>query len=383
MKKIKLIIIIIIPMFIMTSCWSRREIEDLRFIMGLGISKTESGLYTVTVQFANPEAIVAEGTDQRSVYTILESEGVSVFDAFRNLTMISSGPLYVAHIKSILIDEAVAREGISNVLSFSFHDMEVRLGPEVFISKIPPKEIFDTPNTLGVIPAIAMGRAAENYGVNSKIYVSDFRRTLDAINNPVINYVTTLVEKIPGPTDKETDLLQLTQIAVFDNDKLKGYLDLEEGQGFNFITNNYENGLIVFETRDNSRRITIEMLESQTTIIPRYTDGKIGFDIELNAKGNIAESIPLANSPSEIDIESLQVQLDQVLEDKIRKSITAAQEKYNIDFFNLSRDFHKKYPKEFSDLKNEWNNNFSKADITIRVNSSIIHSALSTNRGKI
>lgn len=383
MKKAVLILIVAITVLLSTSCWSRREIESLGFVLGLGISKHENGLYSVIAQVANPAVVVAEAPNQRAVYTILKSEGLTIFDALRNLSLVAGRRLYLAHIKAIVIEEAIAREGISEVVGFLLQDMEVRLEAKVFISKLPPEKILDTPNTLGAIPAMVLDIAAQNYGANSKIFVSDLHDTVEAVNNPVINYVTTLVEVIPGPTEFEMDIMKLTQIAVFDSDKLVDYLDYEEGQGFNLITNNYKNGLIAFEHPETKDRIVIEILESNTKITPQYTDGKVSFHIKLATSGNIAERIPHRERIEGLDVENIQKLLDQILLDKLNKTVSTAQKKLHVDIFNLSGDFYRKYPKEFQNLKDDWNEVFSKADITIEVESTVIHSALNTHRGKL
>jgi len=262
-------------------------------------------------------------------------------------------------------------------------DMEIRLESEVFISKTPPEDILDTPNTRGLIPATVLQLAQDNYGTNSKIFVTDLHTAVEAVNNPVINYVTALVEKLDSPTDDEMDILKLTQIAIFDNDKLNGYLDYEETQGFNFITNNFKNGLIIFESNKSNDKFTIEILESSAEIIPNYRDGNVSFDIKLKTTGNIAERVSPTNKIQELDIETIQEQLTQVLEDKLKKSIVTAQEKFEVDYFNLSNDFSRKYPKEFKELKDDWNKVFSSADISINVDVSVIHSALNLNRGRM
>jgi len=383
MKKCKLITIILITVILTTSCWSRREIEDLGFIMAMGISKTDEGLYSMVLQLANAPSLIAEAPDPRTVYSILKSEGLTPFDALRNLSKVGARRTYLSHLQVLIIDEALAKEGIGEIVGFLAQDREIRLEFDVLISKVPPENILDTPNTRGLLPANVLKSLSDNYGTNSKIFVTDLHEAIEAVNNPVINYVTTLVEKKESPTDHEKDFLKLTQIAVFDNDKLKGYLDNEEGQGFNFITNNFKNGLIIFEYNTNKDKITIEILESTVSITPNYIDEKVGFDIELKISGNVAERVSETNEAIELDIEIVQKQLTQVLEDKLRKSIVTAQEKFEVDYFNLSKDFSRKYPNEFKEIKDDWNTVFSNANISIKVDASVVHSALNLNRGRM
>ncbi|SHK05314.1 germination protein, Ger(x)C family [Geosporobacter subterraneus DSM 17957] len=383
MRRLNMVFLLLVCTLFTSSCWSRREIENLGFVMGIGLSKTDKGLYMAVAQVANPEAIAAEAPAQRDVYTVIKTEGLTVFDALRNLSLLAARRLYLAHIQTILIDESIAREGIGEVVGFLVQDMEIRLSSQVFITKTDPEDILDSPNILGQIPASVLEIAAKNYGANSKIYVSDLRRTVEAVNSPVMNYTTTLVEKIPSPTKYDKDRLMLTRIAFFHHDRLRGYLDYEEGQSFNLITNNFKNGLIVFEYNQTGDKITIEILKAKTKITPKYENDKVGFDIELKVQGNVAERITQRHQVHELNIKSAQEQLNQVLEDKLRKAVKNAQQKYSIDYFNLSKDFSKKYPKEFKAIKTQWNDIFSTADIHIKVESTIIHSALNINRGRI
>ena len=382
MKHLKLLLVVILSITLTTSCWSRKEIERLGFVMGMGIAKTDTGLYSITVQVANPSAIVAEGPEQRDIYTMLHAEGLSLFDALRNLSLKTSRRLYIAHIKSIIIHESAAKEGLSDLISFLVHDMEVRLESEVFISKTLPDELLDTPNILGTIPAIVLQTVAKNYKANSKVFISDLHKTIEAVNNPVTNYVTALVEVDAAPSKDEMPQFKLTNIAVFDSDKLKGYLDYEEGQGFNLITNNFGNSLIVFKSRSSDYQVTVEMLESKADITPTIKNGNIHFQIKLKASGNIAGTAPHRDGKT-IVVEQIQKELSSVLEDKMRKSIRAAQEKFQIDYFNLSGEFAKAYPKEFQKVKDDWNEAFSTANIEIEVDTKVIHSALNNNEGRI
>ncbi len=383
MKRVKLAILIIIVTLLTTACWSRREIENLGFVLGLGVSKTETGLFSIVAQVANPGFFVAEAPEQRDIYTILKAEGLTVFDALRNLSMISGRRLYLSHIKALVINESIAKEGIGEIIGFLVQDMEVRLEIDVFVTKQAPEEIFDTPNTLGLIPALVMEIMAVNYGASSKVYVAELHETVEAVNNPVINYVTGLLEKLPAPSENEKAMFHLTQIAVFDNDRLAGYLGFEEGQGFNFITNNFKNAVIVFESKSSGDLLSIEVLESTAKVKPKLTDTGVGFDIKLKVRANVAERVPKDHTYWELDIEEATLQLNSVLEEKMALAMKAAQNQYQIDFFNLSRYFYRAYPAEFKELKDDWNKVFSKAEINYEVESTLLHSALNQNRGRI
>lgn len=363
-----------------SACWSKREIENLGFILGMGFSKTEDDLYLVTVQIANPEALASENPGQREVYVILEHTGLSIFDAIRNLSMVAGVRLFFPNLKVVVVDESIAKEGIGQIVGFLKQDEEVRIEHEVLISRVSPREILDTPNTLGFVPAQTLDTIVDNIGANDKIYVADMREVLGVVSTPHLNLATGLVEIMPAATELEMDYLKITSIAVFDNDKLVGYLDYEEGQAYNFIIGNLFNGLIVFEGQED-KRIVIEMLGAESSITPSFNDGKVSFDIKISGEGNIAERIPKGENQA-LDLQKIKEQTDKVIEDKINKAIERAQNELKVDYYNLSSHFHRKLPKEFRELRDDWNYHFSQADISVSVDIKIIHQALGTYGGQ-
>jgi spore germination protein KC len=203
---------------------------------------------------------------------------------------------------------------------------------------------------------------------------------LENATNPYTNYVTGVVEKIPSPSPLEREMLKISKIAIFNNDKLVGYLDYEEGQAYNIITNNFDNGLIVFEDAKGDK-YTIEMLGVKTKITPGYKNDKVVFQLDVKGKGNIAGRI--SNEKEEIDIEELKKVLDQVIKDKINRAIFKAQREYGRDYYNLSKNFYRKYPQKYFQLRDKWDEHFSEGEINVDVDITIIHPALGTYRGTI
>ncbi len=62
----KRLFFIFICLFLLTSCWSRREFNELSIAYGLGIDK-EDGEYIVSAQVINPEQISGQSSSHRVV----------------------------------------------------------------------------------------------------------------------------------------------------------------------------------------------------------------------------------------------------------------------------------------------------------------------------
>lgn len=65
-KKVSMWIIIIFLHFMLTGCWSSREISELMIVTGMGIDKDpKSENYVITMQIINPGEIASQTKTER------------------------------------------------------------------------------------------------------------------------------------------------------------------------------------------------------------------------------------------------------------------------------------------------------------------------------
>src|SRR5690606_17351958 len=99
-------------------CWDRRELENLAVVVGIGINLAPEGEgYEVSSQIVRAAQIQSpggsgSGDEELRPFWILRSRGPTVFEAIRNATLQSSRRLFLSHNQVLVINEAVAREGL-------------------------------------------------------------------------------------------------------------------------------------------------------------------------------------------------------------------------------------------------------------------------------
>src|SRR6478736_9853136 len=132
MKRKAVFLLLMMSMtFLLTSCWSKKELTDLAIVAAMGIDKTKDGRYHLTLQIINPGNVAGiqggGGGTQSPPITIYSASGDNLVEASRRASGSISRRLYYAHANLVVIDEKLAREdGIIPLIDAFDRDPEFR-----------------------------------------------------------------------------------------------------------------------------------------------------------------------------------------------------------------------------------------------------------------
>jgi spore germination protein KC len=107
---------LLMVMLLTAGCWNRRELDELGIQLGTAIDKVGDN-YRVAVQVVIPGEVSAKGTSSGNApVTMYHAEAPTIFEAFRKLTETSPRKIYSAHIRVLILSEAVARAGVGKAI---------------------------------------------------------------------------------------------------------------------------------------------------------------------------------------------------------------------------------------------------------------------------
>lgn len=155
-KVLRLLLALLIPL-LLSGCWERKELNEIAFILGMGLDKAESG-YRVTMQVVIPSSIssqTAGGTSGGGVPVVVSSFTVpTIYESDRQYTLISSRTAYKGHIRVLVIGEELARAGIAEILDVLKRSREPRNDYYVMVAKgTTAEEALKVLTPLDKIPA--------------------------------------------------------------------------------------------------------------------------------------------------------------------------------------------------------------------------------------
>jgi len=375
MKKIIIFLMIIIMMLLTVGCTSKKEIEKLAIIVSFGVDRTSDGKYMVSTQILKGQKSSSGGMGggknekQPTDVMSLISTGDTVPDALEHLSTKLGKKIILSHVKFIVIGEDTAKSGVGDLVNFVAREHELRPNIIFLIAKGKASEILKTITPEATVPTntiVAILNLQSEYGYTPVVTSLDFSTALASKTASPLAGVIALHQDEQAGT-----LFKLLGTAVFNKDKLIGYMDEQETRGMQWITGKVTTGNIVIPSPDTGN-ITLDIIQADSTIRPIIINNKPIIQITITEKGNIREMSGKLNIMKSPDIiTALEEIQNEAIKREIEKALYAAQQTFKADIFDFGGTIHRDYPADWKNFQGNWREMFPDLTVEITVNSSI------------
>ncbi|WP_189029773.1 Ger(x)C family spore germination protein [Paenibacillus albidus] len=370
---IRLLLAFIVPM-LLSGCWERRELNELAFVLGMGLDKAESG-YRVTLQVVIPSSLTAPtvgGTGGGVPIVVTAFTVPTIYEAERQYSLISSRNGYFGHIRVLVIGEELARAGVGEVLDVLTRSREPRNDFYVMVAKDTTAEkalkVF-TP--LDKVPANKLFNSLDkSYKNTSKTVAVPLNRFIEDLisegKNPVLTGV--VVTGSAGEGDKKSNVEDSTpkastlfhNVAVFKQDKMIGWLGDKETIGYNYLTNNVVKSSGPIDG-DDGKPIIIEALHTTTKRKIKFIDGEPHIYIHVKAVCNIEDVHSKDNLEAERVIKQLERKSEERITLRMKTAVEQVNKKFNADIFGFGESIYHTSPKAWARLQQTQGDDYLKS----------------------
>lgn len=390
-KKLLLSCLLILSSIATTGCLERVDLNHLGIVSGIAIDKTDDG-YTVTTQILNPAVITGNLTNALPVYSLSE-EGRSIEEAYRKLDQITSSALFLSHLSVVVIDEEFAKAGFAPVLNFSLRHAEIRPDFTVVVAKGErAADVLDVITALDMIPAAKLDVLSMIPAHTGRLTSYNLYEIVDIVNTNAINTVLNAVsikrkedhisehmdqtngtegaETYNGSTlDNILDInppvkLQIEHLAVFEGDKLVGFIDGYEAQLYNIIMCEQKQYAFVTDIEDYYVS-TLVSTPIQSEITTDLTNKQATIKLSLDAI--ILENtypIDLTN-PENLTVMSEHVQ--KQVEQDLLSFVDKVQTELKSDIFGIGRKAYTREHEVWQEIEGYWPEIFPEITINIDI----------------
>lgn len=407
-KYFVLLILIIFSAQILSGCWGSQELNTLGIVTVTGFDiENDEVVATFEVIKLNPSS-GSSNSDDSTKAKYVQTRGKTIFEAVRNENLKFDRRIYLSHNQIYIFGEEFTKKGLTNYMDFLQRDHECRETAYLLVSKGGKAyEVMGFSPGAEDLQGIYIGDMMKNSKFTSKlvaINISEyFRNYYDAGIQPVIG----TVEKKEKKYEKDMELknkdkyeLSVEGGAVFNREKLVGYLNGEETRGYNFVRDKVYNAIIEFpsiSTGTDSISIptpkvggtintnkdsqikeytVVEIAKSKTKNDVEIQDGKLVLKTNVNVKGTVGEELGNIEISQEKGVYLIEEACSNEIKRQIEKVFSKAQKEYKTDIFGYGILFHRKYPKEWEKIKDDWNDVFSDAEFKVNVKTEILRTGL-------
>ncbi|SHE12915.1 Spore germination protein B3 precursor [Chlamydia abortus] len=370
---------------LLTSCWSRRELNDLAIQVAVGIDKA-GDLYTLTAQVVEPSEVAKKGAGGvRSPVTTYTATGKTLMETYRKMTLTSPRRLYGAHLRMIILSDEIAKEGLNKVMDVFSRDHEFRTDFYIVVAKNTKAEnMLKIVTPLEKIPAnrlLSSLETAQRYwapavGIAMHDLINDL---ISDGREPVLTALELIGDQRIGETQQNVKeitpeaVLRYAGLAIFKDDRLIGWFDQDNSKGVTYLRKKVKSTVAIIPCPEGQGEITIEVGRADSKMITKLKDGQPEAQVKINIEGSIAEASCSIDLTKRVVLHQLEQLYKESLEKKILTSIRAGQ-KLGSDVFGFGEEVHRSNPAYWKKNKKDWNKAFRKMPIQVDAKIKLRHS---------
>jgi len=379
MKNITGIVTLLLGCCLLSGCWNRIELNELSIVSATSFD-FNGDKWVNSFQVIIPSAIssgtgLAGGGGSQSPVTVFSSEGNTIREAVSKSSMETPRQLFFAHNNALIISDEVARQGINQILDLHYRNTDARETVHVLITQGNARAILERLVHTEKIPGQGIREILSNESRNASFIPSVMMYELAmAITSEgkgaVIPEIIFAGDEQDGKSldvlkeTYEKGKLRLGRLAVMRGDKFAGWLSREEALGVSFIANKVRSSNLAFKCKpsDTKYNSSFRLQNSETKLKPVMRDGKITMRLDIKGGGYLLES----NCVMDLSQPATVKRLEQQLQDEVKKMITQSWEatkRMKVDIYGFADAIHRKYPKQWKRVKNNWEETFSHIQI--------------------
>lgn len=358
MKRIKFLILLL-PL--LSGCYNYRELNELGITTAVSVDYKDNNFYVIA-EVINPIKQQDASSSNNSPFVNYNSSSSSLQDAFRKVVLESPRQLYAAQLEIIVLSEEVVNNHLEEVLEYFARDPEARTEIKIIVAKTEDSTKAITLQTL--LTSLSSSNIIKSLDLQSKVLGMDYPVTLNELLNMYIDPYLEVVlpsmtlygnyeigdEKENITTSSPKAIVKIDGSTITKDNKILGYLDLEESKILNLINGklketiikmNYYDGYIIFEP--NRIKVSRE-LDIKNNIIKINISG-------YSKTKEIQSNIDLKD-PKEV--KKLNKALNMELEKKITDTFNSIREKYDTDVFGFQELYYRTNYKYFKENCTNW-----------------------------
>ena len=402
LKKFIALILLIIILFNLTGCYDATGIEELAYVVAIGLDVTDDNALELTLQFATSGDSSSSSSSSSSSNGSSNSSSQSSGNSLTTVkcSTINSGlsiinghiskKVDLSHCQELIFSEKLAYMGLSEYLDTFVNNMELRTDCSIVITKCTAKDFLSNVNpsleTLTARYYEASLNSSEYTGYTIDVSLSEFYSQMKDTYSQAYAILGGLSSKSSNNSLKvnanylagedpieDSDITDSLGIAVFKDDKLVGELTGLDSICHVIVNNNlkqctlsvpspFESGkyLDLLLTSEKNTKSSVNMINSSALInVEVYLTG-YGLSLNENISYNSEESIDL-----------LETYAKKYITDQIENYLYKTAKEYNSDICGFGKYTVKNYLTLDEWYNANWLENYKDSFFNVTVNLTI------------
>ncbi|MEW9702146.1 Ger(x)C family spore germination protein [Paenibacillus sp. SI8] len=394
MRKILLFVLLTSLMASLTGCWDLNELNESSLITGMTLEPGQNHKVRVTVELLNANEAQAHKPGKGGAPSIIQSsEGNTIGEAVTLLNQSVDRTMLSSHIGVIIIDEKLARLGISEHLDTLQRARAVREDVQILISKnTRASDLLKILYPQGTYSSLKLRSQLNSYkktwgGIaNSRLF--DLTQALLVEGREAAIGAVTLkgspkdgenLENVKSVVPKT--LVELAGMAVFRDDKLLGFLTAENSRMVVMARNQFLRGTTLsVPLEEKGKYAAIRLFRIKAKMQTTMKNGKPDMRLTLHGEGIIASIDKKEHLDEVAGFRHMEALTSTYVQQQMSTAIDNIQRKYGVDIFGFGEQLFRRHYKQYQEIAGNWNQLFTNSPVTVECNINLLRSELKTDK---
>jgi|GEM_PF-1193784 len=232
-------------LLLLSGCWDSRDVDNRLIVGALGLELAKDDSVRIWVRFPLPKATMELS---KKDFFVISQEGFTVPDALYKVGYKLPKAVDTSSTRALLIDEKLAKVGLTPYLEFAMRERSVPLDTVVAIIRGNMETIFSRPNPTG-----------ELSGIYTKLFFEPYAGGMPRKNKTRLweiyskFYNPFYANLIPLLKEGEQNSFDFVGNAIFKGDKIIGELNKDESLVYQMLTHRFHDSEVELMDRADVR----------------------------------------------------------------------------------------------------------------------------------
>ncbi len=362
--KFAALLIALLSTLALSGCWNSLELNRTAMVSGVSIDLGDRNLLEFGIN------ILSGRNAQNTVFTVRAD---SLLNASRNLIqVVKRRPVYT-HTEAWIFGERLARDHFVPVISLLQRDDMLRPRAYMFITTEPPNAILQASPVYkgtGSAELFEISKEAKYSSVYIPMRIEDFFEQIEGPTHTAFIPMVTLNKQ------QGKNITNVSGTAIIAKGKMVGALNQEETMGLLWLVNEFQGGFITIHNPHTVGNISAELSNGKANIRPTLKNGVLHVDVSIRVDA-VLDDYPSTHKLTRRRIGELQDQFSYEIQKQVQETLQKLQKKYKTDVTAIGTLTYRRFPKQWNQVRDNWDTIFSKADISVSVYTKLINTSMS------
>lgn len=348
-----LVAVILITTLFAPGCFGQHEIEDVGFVLAIGVDLAEDGQLDVTLQMAVPSV----AKDDNVSVLVVTQRAPSIASAMEKLAVTTNKAPSLSQARLIIFGQTIAQRGIGPSVDYLTRNHDARLLVWVMVTPGKARDVLSSKARTESISANMLSGLQHEARQTALAPQTSLLELLDHIGtfarDPIVAAVTLAAPPEGGAAsgsesgggtsgsagaDQGVNPARLEGAAVFRGDRLVGWLSASEARGFLWLQGEADHTLLDYRDDQTGATGTVRVFinTAKWNVVPDTVNpGRTHFSVAIRADGQINELTGGVASEQSGNFSSLEATLAALIKAEAVAALTKQQSEFRADFIGL------------------------------------------------